>query len=247
MEFYFEDFTEENYRKIINLAKNFDIPFLTYREACGVDKAIIWRHDIDFSVHRSLAIAKIEHEEGVRSTFFVHFNSRFYNVFEKEILEKLIEISKLGHEIGVHFDCEVEEVKTKERLEEQLLFYKQIIEHMLNVEVSAFSFHNPTELILSTYTEEVYAGLYNAYSVKIRERFSYCSDSNGYWRYQRLEDFLEKEFGKNIIVLTHPAWWVPNAMAPRERIQRVIDGRKNCTEKNYDSVLESFGRKNVRK
>ena len=45
----------------------------------------------------------------------------------------------------------------------------------------------------------------NAYAKYFKDNVEYCSDSNGYWRHQRLENFLNNKHDK-IQVLTHPVW-----------------------------------------
>jgi len=244
---YIEDFTENNYRKILKLVKN-KMEFISYtqffEEAIPVKQKAIWRHDIDFSVHRALKIAEIEKEENVLSIFFVQLNSRFYNVFEPEILEKLMLISRMGHEIGVHFDCSIlkDDFGAKE-LEKELHFQKEILEHLLNVKIRTFSYHNPSHSLLEDYAEKQYAGLYNAYANEVRNKLAYCSDSNGYWRFKRLENFIHEN--EAFCVLTHPVWWVPEAMSPRNRIQRAIDGRQKAMGKSYDDDMVLSGRINV--
>lgn len=245
-EYYFSDFTEENYRKLLSLAK-------AHGEFCGYDdffenrisKPVIWRHDIDFSIQRAYKLAQIEYEENVKSTYFVHFNSNFYNVFEEENIDKINGILSMGHEIGLHFDCTVYIDLTNEELVEELDFYKKMMNHLFKRQIKAFSFHNPTTNLLNHFKDTQYAGVYNAYAERIMKELVYCSDSNGYWRYQRLEDFLKKE-QNGICVLTHPGWWTPDILSPRQRIQRAIDGRKTATEERYERDLSEAGRVNVK-
>ena len=45
-------------------------------------------------------------------------------------------------------------------------------------------------------------------------------------------------------VLTHPEWWQAEAMSPRRRIMRCIEGRA-APEENYDALLADNQRVNV--
>lgn len=65
---------------------------------------IILRHDVDVSPSAALKTAQIEHNLGVRSTYFILFTSEFYNIYDKENIRIIRTISKLGHEIGLHYD-----------------------------------------------------------------------------------------------------------------------------------------------
>ena len=126
----------------------------------------------------------------------------------------------------------------------KLIFEKQILERLLSTKIKVFSFHNPSKKILK-YNNFKYANMINVYSKFLKENIHYCSDSNGYWRFQKLEDFLDKNY-KKIQVTTHPGWWTLNFMKPRQKIKRCIDGRAiNCL-KSYDKILFDTGRKNIR-
>ena len=242
MKYYESDFTEKNYRNILQKIK---LPTIFYDEIDKYESFALWRHDVDSSVHRAYALAKIEKELNIKATYFFLLSSMFYNVFELEIKELIEKILSLGHQIGLHFDPTLYEIKTKDDLEKYLYFEKNIIETLLQTQIKVFSFHNPSDKILKEYEEFRYAGMINTYARFFKENIPYCSDSNGYWRYKRLEDFLN-EGHKKIQVLTHPEWWQKEVMKPRDRIQRCIDGRAKKTAKKYDELLQSLRRENVR-
>ena len=59
---------------------------------------IILRHDIDFLPQNALRMAQLEHELGIRGTYF-------FRIIPKVFDEKIIrEIAGLGHEIGYHYE-----------------------------------------------------------------------------------------------------------------------------------------------
>lgn len=238
---FIEDFTEDNYHKLLKMISNETI---FYSEIDKKNFFTLWRHDVDFSVHRSNAIAKIEKQNNIKATYFFQLGSYFYNVFEQEIKELILEIKELGHEIGLHFDPTQYNIASKKDLEKYLSFEKNILESLFDVKIKVFSFHNPTAEILM-YDEFMYADMINTYAKYFKEEVQYCSDSNGYWRHKRLEDFLAQKYDK-IQVLTHPGWWQKDIMSPRKRIQRCIDGRADKLAQKYDKSLEEFGRENVK-
>lgn len=243
MNYNFEDFTEENYRKILQLAKK-NYQFIFYEALDSSHDYIIWRHDIDHSIHRALALAKIEFEEGVKSAYFIHIGSLFYNIFETENKHKIIEILKMGHKLGVHFDPTSYEIKEKIDLEKYLKFEKDLLDSLFDVDINVFSFHNPTNEILK-FDDYKIAGMINTYAKIFNTQIGYCSDSNGYWRHDRLEDVIKNKKYKNLQVLTHPEWWQKKVMSPKERVQRCLDGRKNTVETFYKMLLEQHGRENI--
>ena len=71
----------------------------------------------------------------------------------------------------------------------------------------------------------------------VRDRYAYVSDSNGYWRFERLPEVLAAGAHERLHVLTHPEWWQEQPMSPRERILRCIEGRGRASEATYDALL----------
>lgn len=244
----FEDFTESNYRNIIQKAKK-QYKFISYDEINDVNEKedcvkVLWRHDVDVSIHQAFKLAKIENEENVKSTFFIQLSCSHYNVFEDEIKKLILNILGLGHQIGVHFDPTIYDINSEEDFERYMSFEKEVLEKLFNTEIKVFSFHNPLEEHLNLGTYEI-CNMVNTYSSFIQNEFEYCSDSCGYWRHKRLEDFLEKKH-KKIQVLTHPEWWQDTVMSPREKILKCIKGRSEKNISLYDDSLEKLGRLNVK-
>jgi hypothetical protein len=241
----FEDFTETHYRDLLRLAKK-KYSFIDYSrvESLEKDRFILWRHDVDFSVNRALALAKIEKKEGISAIYFLRLSSDFYNIFELRLKKKLETIFYLGHRFGLHFDVDSHSIHSETELIEYLSMEKKILESLLNTEITVFSFHNPTPEIL-TNDQFRYAGMINTYARYFREDVGYCSDSNGYWRNRRLWDVLEKAKEDRLQVLTHPVWWQETVMSPKERVWRCIDGRAQRGKELYLERLERFGRKNI--
>lgn len=247
MNYYFEDFTEINYRKLLRMAKS-KYNFITYEKYLSEAKNVIWRHDIDFSVHRALKLATIEAEEKIISTYFIHLHNESYNALELEAAKRIYKIIDLGHDIGIHFDPFFYKIENKrfDQLEYYLKLEQEFLKNVFGKEIRVFSFHTPDIGGWFDISQEKIAGLINTYSQYFKEKYSYCSDSNGYWRFKRLEDVLSEAKEKRLQILTHPEWWVPEAMSPRDRISRCIDGRAQNQHRWYDNLLKEMGRENIK-
>jgi hypothetical protein len=237
-----EDFTTENYVRLLDLAKT-QYKFISYSEIALGERFILWRHDCDFSLNRSLRLAQLEHEAGVRATYFLNPHSEFYHLLEKKQAEIVRQIVALGHDIGLHFDAAYYDVDSEDTLDALVVREARLLRDTFEQEIHAFSFHNPTNFLLACEAER-YGGLLNCYSAMFKQHIPYCSDSNGYWRHRRLEDVLRPGEDPCLQVLTHPAWWQEQVMRPRERIQRCIDGRAATQIEDYDAFLEKHGRRN---
>ncbi|MGH8196515.1 MAG: GNAT family N-acetyltransferase [Woeseiaceae bacterium] len=239
-------FTEDGYRSLLQLAKG-HYAFCGYEEALSNNAPhVIWRHDIDMSVHRALRLASMEHEAGVKATYFFMLSSAFYSLHEPDVLARAKAIVTMGHHIGLHFDIGQECARPDEReITEAIRHQRESLEELLQVAVKVVSFHNP-ELTGLLYRDDVEIdGMLNVYGRTFRERYKYCSDSNGYWRFEALPDLVFAGTHERIHALTHPEWWTPDAMPPRERVERCVLGRASAVMRNYDDCLAKSGRSNI--
>lgn len=238
-----QDFTLESLSRYVSLAMQNYTP-VSYSTFSFSQNFVLWRHDIDYSINRALKVAEMESSLGMHSTFFVNPHSEFYNMQEKSQCALLEHIVKLGHEVGLHFEATFYDSLEESQLDEVVWREAQFIEQLVGVQPVAMSFHNPTESHLE-WQAPSYGGLINAYGNSLMKRVSYVSDSNGYWRFRRLEDVLTGAQDRFLQVLTHPGWWQDKPMPARSRIYRSVFGRAASTMRQYDSTLESFGRENI--
>jgi len=239
------DFTEEAYSELIKLAKSENYLFALFSEEVK-QRHVLWRHDIDLSVHRAIRLAEIEAELKVRATYFVNPHCVYYNMLEPEILGLLRLITSFGHEIGLHFDADAypNEVWTRESLESHLSQERMLVQQALGCPVEAFSYHNPDVGELIALDGDRLAGMVNAYSKRLRTDYVYASDSNGYWRFKPIPDVIQERHNR-LHILTHPEWWTPDPLPPRDRIERCVMGRAQASLQKYDTGLARFGRRNI--
>lgn len=126
------DFTQKTYKTLIEslISKNYQ--FLTVEEYFstsqdlsvssslshstfhGVEKRspiIIMRHDVDRKPLNSLRMAKLEHELGIKATYYFRTISK---TLKPEIIKQ---IAELGHEIGYHYEnlCDAEILMKNEK------------------------------------------------------------------------------------------------------------------------------------
>jgi hypothetical protein len=235
-----EDFTEASYRQNVATAIGryaFE-PFGT--RAAGAH--VLWRHDVDYSVHRAVALARLEAELGARATYFLALHSDLYNLFEPAVYARARELAALGHWIGLHFDAGF---YSDGSLDERAAWEGRVLSEALEVPVRAVSLHNPSVSRTEKYDAEEIGGMVHVGARSVREGYAYVSDSNGYWRFERLPEVLAAGTHERLHVLTHPEWWQEQPMSPRERILRCIAGRGAASEATYDDLLATNRRVNV--
>jgi hypothetical protein len=219
--------------------------FLRFDEASIEGEVALWRHDIDISPQRALAMARVEAEHGVCATYFVQLSSRYYSIIEPEVAALLRQIVRLGHDIGLHFDAEVCAHRSAPDYDRRIAFEATVLAEVVETNVTSFTLHNPTTLIGVSLDEPFRAGLLNGSCPEFRTSYAYCSDSNGLWRFRTLAEMIADPAVGRLYALTHPEWWQSTPMFPRQRLQRCIDGRKSWLENYYDGLLATNNRPNV--
>lgn len=87
-------------------------------------------------------MARIEHDLRIRSIYFILFTSVFYNIFDRENIRIIRAISKLGHEIGLHYDpthLRVNGLKPIEILKMQI----KVLESIMGKTIKTIVRHGP--------------------------------------------------------------------------------------------------------
>lgn len=218
----FDDFTLDNYQCLIKLAKEKGFYFILHKDEFDpMRKDIIWRHDVEFEPDIALKMAQIEHEESVQATYFFQLHCPYYNVLDPHYREVFHDIKNLGHHVGLHFDSAYWGINDESQLNDYIILDKEYLEKNMDVEIDSFSFHNTTPFTQSC-LQYKYGGLINVYSSFFKEHYSYCGDSLGYWRFDRLEDVLKDDKVMHLQVLTHDANWSDEVLSPRKRFAKVM-------------------------
>lgn len=221
----FDDFTYENYKRLIELAKSKGFEFILHKDEFVAErKDVIWRHDVEFEPDYALRMALIEHDEGVNATYFFQLHSPYYNVMEPHYRKVFHQIKDLGHCVGLHFDSAYWGITSKDQLNVFIRLDKEYLEKNMGVEIDTFSFHNTTTFTQGC-MDDRYGDLINVYSYFFKNNYSYCGDSLGYWRFDRLEDVLNDENVRHLQVLTHDANWNDEVLSPRKRFAKVMNDR----------------------
>jgi len=84
---------------------------------------ILLRHDVEDHYPNALAMARIQHNQGIRGSYY-------FRIYPKDENERIIrEIAALGHEIGYHYDdlseCKGDYEKALRRFEKNLQYLRQ--------------------------------------------------------------------------------------------------------------------------
>lgn len=123
------DFTLRKYITLLEAFKKAGYWFLTFQEYCehkgelDSGRFVMFRHDVDLKAENSLAVASIEHEFGIKASYYFRVVKQSN---KPEIIKAIVE---LGHEIGYHYEdmtiCEGDAEKAITHFGEQLECFRQ--------------------------------------------------------------------------------------------------------------------------
>lgn len=106
-----KDFTLEKYEQFLKAALTNNYQLVSYQDYLdnNYSKAMILRHDVDKKPQNSLKTAQLQHQLGVKGTYY------FRVVPESFDVDVIKQIAELGHEIGYHYEdlsiCNGDELK----------------------------------------------------------------------------------------------------------------------------------------
>lgn len=237
------EFTEAGFRDLLLGLKAGGYRFARFGETVD-DRHVLWRHDIDMSVHRAAKLAAIEAELGVRATYFLNPRASFYNLAEAAVRKCVDAIVDAGHVLGLHYDSG----NTRQHafgvaeLENAVNTERRLLETLIGHEVEALSWHNPDMSNILDFDAELIAGLPSAYSGVVRTAYTYCSDSNGYWRHRAMGEVIASG-APRLHLLTHPEWWTPAPLTAGQRADRALNGRTSAARREQNRLLAEGNRR----
>jgi len=171
---------------------------------------VFLRHDIDADLLAAKKMSDIEHDLGIKSTYFVMIRSCVYNLFTENNFDYVKEIIKNKHDIGLHFDlafCK----KNNHDFRESVKWETGLLEGLLGVKIASISYHQPDIETIQKQLE--FENLHNVYNFKKLWGLNYYSDSN--LDTSRIENFIhDLTVSKGSFLsqlLIHPMWWINNS------------------------------------
>ena len=206
-------FSYDHYREIVESAKTKYriLPLQDFKLFAG-DRVLLLRHDIDAKVRRAARMAKLEHDLGVKATYFVRVHAELYNPFGFRTYPLLKRIADMGHEIGLHFENLDFSHITNEDPSFILRREIGVLETVLGVKIKGIAAHRgfsgidnndfTREMDLSAFGLE-----YEAH--KITRDCLFVSDSLRRWAKTNGRCICQilQENHPRICLLTHPQFW----------------------------------------
>jgi len=196
-------------------------------------KFLALRHDIDVSPINALEMAKIEHEFGITSSYYVLMHSLYYNPAAQPFVDALWEIISLGFEVGLHYEARFFEERNMDPLA-GVLNDIAALSHILGIEIKSVSQHNPAS---STLLKELNKHYIDAYNNALVNEITYISDSGFKWRDKSLIDLIPSH--QKIHALIHPTTWIYGDLDMEGTYRKCSLILQNMIGMEFESFIES--------
>lgn len=232
------DFTLDHYREILAAVRR-SHGTLSFRDAAELgrdilrlDRFVLMRHDVEFSLPSALRIAELDHEAGVRSTFFLLFSSD-YNIFEPESAAIVQRLLDLGHDLGLHYDLQAYEATGRNPVE---IARRQIelMEAYWDTQVSAASCH----LAMRAGRTLELPGVIDAYDPLYVDEIKYVSDSTQAWREGVVTSLLDRH--DKVHLLMHEYYWSEEGHSFDVLLLREAHGKFNDLVKRAEANISTY-------
>lgn len=198
------EFSWAGYRALVQSFLSAGYEVRLFDELDPAKSNVVLRHDIDFTLGAAVDIARIEADLGVRAHYYVLLRTEFYSLTGPNDWDKLEELVKLGHNIGLHFDASQYD-QDLSALESAAARECNILENILGRDVTSISFHRPAKQLQGLARK--FAGRSHAYEPQFFTDIAYVADSRGSFRYGHPLDHAAFTDRRALQLLTHPIWW----------------------------------------
>lgn len=236
-----KDIPEFTYDWYVNLIKHLlDVGYsnISYKDTenkLNISDNFILRHDVDNSLTKALEMARLERQLGVKSTFFILLTSDFYNIASSKNKESILEISDLGHDIGLHFDeASYQNKDVPIDVPELIVNESKIMSEILGLPIESVSMHRPSKRTLES--NYIIPGIINSYGDRFFKDFKYLSDSRCRWR-EPINEIVSKREFSNLHILTHPIWYHNSYVTMRQTLLNFIE---QASKERYETEKENI-------
>ena len=177
------NFELEHYRELIDAAKAGGYRFVRFGDGPEPGDLFL-RHDVDLSLAAAVAMAELEADMEVATTYLLMTESVFYNLASPEGEAAIARLRELGHAVGLH-----------------AVHPNVVLDDRFDPVVS---WHNPRP----EYMSDEIPGAVNAYGTRYFSPETYRSDSNQHWRSGCPHEELRAGAFPWLQILVHPEIWV---------------------------------------
>jgi len=231
-------FSYDDYKEILRIIKSKKMQ-MDYAHALGKEQFVIMRHDVEYSVDRAYALAKVEESMDFTSNYFFQWTNNSYNILSRRNMDMIKDMHERGHEIGLHFA--LNGLTDMEQIKKRIVQEINILSEMFGFPITQFSVHRPSKDILRENIK--LPGIINAYqddfftfaenvTEDTKVKVKYLSDANHIWRYGYPDEKNILEYDK-VQILVHPFAWTKEGYDN-------FDNYKSLVKEKYKELIESI-------
>jgi hypothetical protein len=218
------DFSPSAYRDLLRAFHSAGYRSASFDAVAPREPQLLLRHDVDLSLEEAHKIAEIDAAEDWRATVFVLIASEFYNVFTHAGRTAVLDIMRLGHEIGLHFDGSVYNdgappAEFTPELEAAARRECDMLENLIGVPVRTLSFHRPRRSPWILGRPGRFADRLQAYAPEFFADIAYVADSAGSWSEGHPLDHPAFHQRRAMQATMHPYLWTQPAR--RDRVEKI--------------------------
>ena len=239
------DFTLRIYRKLLTTLQHSGYRFVTFEQYCESllderkeEPFVILRHDVDLKAKNSLRTAQIEHELGIKASYY------FRVVPQSNQPEIIRAITALGHEIGYHYEdmaiAQGDAEQAFAHFKKQLAYFRQfypvrtICMHGAPTskwdgrELWKYYDYRQEGIVGEPYFDVDFSQVFyltdtgrcwDGYKVSVRDKIPQYQDqwTAKEWVYSTTQQLIraiqKKQLPTRIMITTHPQRWTDNLFA----------------------------------
>lgn len=236
----------QNYAAILELLKQTG-KYMDYTQVeKDTSEFVLMRHDIEFSIERAFAMAELEAENGICSTYLVQITNNAYNAFSQKNLMLLEQMCDMGHHVGLHFH--MGGLTELSQIMEEIPKQAEILSKMLRRPVDRFSFHRPQVEVLRANLQ--ISGLVNLYDKRFftfsenadKEEnldVKYISDSRHQWNFGMPNCETLHRY-KKVHLLVHPYSWTSQGMPNVDNFYSLVQEKQDILFQTLNSECKHF-------
>jgi hypothetical protein len=219
-----------HYRELLRAA--LDAGYRVVSLACFYEDrrtpALIIRHDIDVSVATAVQMARIEHDMGVRTSYFIRVHAAGYNPFSRDNYAALRWLQDAGFDLGLHHEVGVfplagangVRATAREHLQREL----SALTAVLGRPIRSVAMHLPRHgtMPLTPADLDACGILYEAGATLFNEGAQFISDSNRAFKPACPCTLIGA--ADKIYLTAHPIWWMDESVEPERLRQMLLKG-----------------------
>lgn len=228
-------FTYESYEMLLKELLDRGYAFKNYLNWMEDEKTVILRHDVDYSLEKTVHMSEIEKKMHVEGTYFILLSTNFYNVHSRESKMYIANILKNGGNIGLHFDETQYAISSEKDMETYVHYEIEMLSNIVERRINVVSMHRPSEKFLSSNIK--FKDAVNSYNDIYFREMKYVSDSRRFWR-EDIDEIVEEEKYKRLHILIHPFWYMKDK--EKSLKQTLKENILNAALSYYDNMNNNF-------